>query len=167
MFSRTELAERYTLTDRQVRRKLEALSPLIAGHVATGDRGKELYDDHALSLFDRMIQLEKEGLSSQAAAERITGDTSNLTSQRGAVRGLPDASPPTDELISALREQLKHSREEIEFLRIQIQKKDETLEAILPMLPNSTGQADGQHPAGQPARTLTRWGHLVALVRGK
>jgi len=59
------------LTSRQVYDRLEGLSPLLDGHVMTGQHGRKLIDDYAFKLLQRLLELEREGLSRGAVVKLI------------------------------------------------------------------------------------------------
>lgn len=136
MLSRQDLCERYRLTDRQVRGRLTALNGLLDGHTARGDNGRELLDDYAISVFDRLMQLEADGRSTASAVSQLRADGITVNSVPENGQGTLGRQPSgaadgtlTTELVQLLKD-------EISYLRTELKKRDEWIERLLPMLPS-------------------------------
>lgn len=123
LISKTELAARYGLSERQVRHRLTALDTLLTGHVNQGQGGQTVLDDYAVAIFDRLRQLEREGLSPSAAASRIrqddlphVNDSGSSAQRQGSVNGGQGASA---EVLEQLRARLADRDDQLRDLRIE------------------------------------------------
>lgn len=147
MLSRQDLCERYRLTDRQVRGRLTALNGLLDGHTARGDNGRELLDDYAIALFDRLMQLEADGRSTASAVEQLRSELSNTGSEahHGVSAPLRQPAGAADGTLTA--ELVELLKDEISYLRAELKKRDEWIERLLPMLPAPS----------EPRRSWWRW----------
>ena len=65
------ISERFGLTPKQVRDRLTALAPVLDGCLITGKQNAKLVTDEGLALFDRLIQLEREGITTATAVRII------------------------------------------------------------------------------------------------
>jgi hypothetical protein len=61
MLTIAQIAERYGLTECQVRWRLTQLDGLLRHHLFTGVNGRVTLDDAGVAIFDRLLQLEREG----------------------------------------------------------------------------------------------------------
>jgi len=77
------LSELTGLTPRQLYDRIEALESQLDGHVITGQRGKKILDDYAFQVLQRLITLEKEGLSREAAVKVIVDELKNRGREEG------------------------------------------------------------------------------------
>jgi hypothetical protein len=74
MLTIAQIAERYGLTERQVRWRLTQLDGLLRHHLFTGVNGRVTLDDAGVAIFDRLLQLEQEGLGLTSAVKRLSGE---------------------------------------------------------------------------------------------
>jgi hypothetical protein len=75
MLTIENLTARYGISDRALRRRLDALGPLIAPHIHRGQNNALLFDDGALAILDRLMQVQREtGLGLTEAVERIKSE---------------------------------------------------------------------------------------------
>ena len=170
LLSKTMIAERYGLTERQVRHRLTALDGSLTGHVSLGQGGQRVLDDYAVTLFDRLMQLEKEGLSTSAAVSRIRGEGSAIgNGSKVAPQRQPMAESGqwvSEELVEELRARLedkdqlvKDLRGERDKLLSMLEEKDDQLRALMP----------GPRPVGESGnvKRMSRLQALKVLVLGR
>lgn len=118
------------LTSRQVYDRLEALSPLLDGHVMTGRHGRKLIDDYAFKLLQRLLDLEKDGLSREAAIKLI-GEELNSEDGKGETVILKDGEPVSI-LIEELRARIKEQAKIMEWQQREIDRLQDMLHRQLP-----------------------------------
>ena len=118
------------LTSRQVYDRLEELSPLLDGHVMIGQHGRKLLDDYGFKLLQRLLELEKEGLSREAAIKLIEEELdSNGGEGKGAI--LKDGEPISI-LIEELRARIQEQAKIIEWQQREIERLQDLLHRQLP-----------------------------------
>lgn len=162
MYTVKDLSERFGLHSKRVRERLAALSPLIDPYLAEGKQNAKLLTDGGLSVFDRLMQLEQEGLTVQAAIQKLKDELSDgqkTPGQRASSERVSNGADAKDELIAVLKEQLLHTQQERDRLLGIIENQSEQLRALMPGPKAQNGQG------GNPA--LTRWQALKVLVLGK
>lgn len=71
MLTVQQLAERYHLGERQLHLRLNALGSLVQEHIFTEESGATLLDEHVITLFDQLIQMESKGLPTSRAVEQL------------------------------------------------------------------------------------------------
>ena len=119
------------LSARQVYDRLDALSALFDGHLMTGQRGKKVLDDYAFALFRRLLELEKQGISRQAAITVISEEL-------GKADGKSDSNvrkdgEPVSILVEELRERIKEQAGSIERLEGENIFLREKVDQLLPL----------------------------------
>lgn len=148
MFTVNDLANRFGMHPKSVRERLNALSPLVKPHVTRGRNNAILLNDAALAIFDRLIQLEREGYPTATAVQVIQND--GLNQQQTS--GYPNSNgTPPPELIAELRARIDEQARMIAYLQAKL---DEAL-AKLPALPPPNGAK------------LSRWQALRLALLGR
>lgn len=144
---------------RALLRRVTTLGSLVTPHVTEGKSGGFLFDDAAISILKRLRELERDGLSVAAAAQRIREEL-RQPDGNGVAPGVPSA-PEGDstELVAELRARVKEQSEMIAFLKEQLQRRDEQILALMP-----GPQATGESRQGQ---RISRLQALKALVLGR
>jgi hypothetical protein len=128
MFTVNHLAQRYGLTANQVRDRLTLLEGLLNGQMIRGRQNAKLLTDAGLAIFDRLIQLEQDGIPGVTAVTMITDEQSKGPN---TTVNLSSNGSHTEELIGELRAQVQDLRQE----RDQLLKLLEDLQARIPALP--------------------------------
>jgi DNA-binding transcriptional MerR regulator len=156
MLTIENLTARYGISDRALRRRLDALGPLIAPHIHRGQNNALLFDDGALAILDRLMQVQREtGLGLTEAVERIKSELAH--SDPGTAEERPksvhsSADPAVfTKLIAAYEDRIESLERDKAYLQAKL---DEAL-AKLPALP--------------PPRpiNLTRWQALKIALLGR
>jgi predicted transcriptional regulator len=171
LLTKSEIAQRYGLTERQVRHRLTALDGLLTGHVSLGQGGQRVLDDFAVAIFDRLMQLEREGLSPSAAVSRIREEVPADANGSGGAperqEGVRAGQPLSEAVIEELRARLADKDKQIEDLRSErdrllsiIEQQGEQVRALMP----GPAAADGPEGRGE---CLTRWQALKYLLLGR
>jgi len=163
MYTVKDLAERFGLHPKRVRERLAVLSPLIDPYLVEGKQNAKLLTDGGLAIFDRLIQLEREGLTVQAAVQKLQNELSHgqkTPDQRASLEPASNGNNDKDELIAVLKEELQYLRQERDRLLGIIENQSEQLRALLPGPKPQNGQ-DG------PAKKLTRWQALKIAILGR
>ncbi|MEO0228323.1 MAG: hypothetical protein ABIL70_09790 [candidate division WOR-3 bacterium] len=130
MFTVNDLVQRYGLTANQVRDRLTMLEGLLDGHIIRGRQNAKLLTDAGLAIFDRLLQLERDGIPAATAVSMMKDE--RLKDQNTMVN-LDQNDGHTQELIQELRAQVQDLRQE----RDRLLKLIEDLQARIPALPSS------------------------------
>jgi hypothetical protein len=139
MFTLQALADTYGLSYKQVRDRLTALGPLIDPHIVEGKNNAKLLKDSGRAIFDRLIQLEREGLTIGAAKavieQELASDGGPEAGDRSSNGGQADA------VLRQMQARLDEQGQQIAFLQDQVRRlMDQLAEAqaqIQAMLPAS------------------------------
>ena len=121
------LSERYGLSPKQVRDRLTSLSPVLDPYIITGKQNAKLLTDEGLAIFDRLIQLEREGIAMTTAVELISKDGLHRQSEmvnRGGSDGL------AVEYITELRERIASLESDKSYLQERLAQVLEQLEEL-------------------------------------
>jgi len=157
-----DLSKRFGLHPKSVRERLAALGPLVSPHMTRGRNNAILLTDAGLALFDRLIQLEREGYPTATAVQLMrdelpeAGQTGGQPEDNGASHRPPSPSCEHDELIRELRARIESLEQDKAYLKAKL---DELLTRI-PELP------PGPPPAGQ-IRNVSRWQALKYALLGR
>jgi hypothetical protein len=151
MFTVNDLASRFGMHPKSVRERLNALGPLVEPHLTRGRNNAILMNDAGLAIFDRLIQLERDGYPTTTAVQVIQND--GLIQQQTS-RQLDSNGTPT-ELVVELRARIEEQAKMIAYLQAKL---DEAL-AKLPALPAPA-------PNGQNTLKLSRWQAFKIAVLG-
>jgi len=153
---------------RALLRRVEALGALVTPHVTEGKNGGYLFDDTAISLLDRLQQLERDGYSVTAGVQHIRGEfqspqqNGDTTTVAAAPAG--DTRTDTDELVQELRSRIKEQSETIHWLKNQLESRDEQILALMP------GKGSEEATEGDRASHnghLSRWRYLKLALFGR
>jgi len=160
-----DLRQRFSLSDKAVRRRLDALAPVIAPFVSRGENNAILLSDAGVAIFDRLIQVEREtkrGL--RAAAEVVISEVRNGREPEDKPGTNADnLSVRRDEVIELLRAQVEDLRRERDRLLAMLEAKEEQIKALMPgpSAPPSSGEGGIPHPG------LSRWRALKYALLGR
>lgn len=162
MLTIQDISQRFGLSKKSVRRRLDSLGPTISQHLDTGRQNAILFSDAAVSIFDRLMQLEaQDKLSPSAAIEKLKSELANggnhVSEERGnGAQTVPSTSP---ELVGVLTRQIEDLRTERDRLLAIIENQEEQIRALMPgpTEPQPNGQGNG----------LSRWLALRVLVLGR
>lgn len=125
------ISEMTGLSARQVYDRLDALSVLFDGHLMTGQRGKKVLDDYAFTLFRRLLEVEKQGISRQAAITLISEELEMTDRKRdNPIRNDGEA---VGILVEELRERIKEQAASIERLESENGFLREKVDQLLPL----------------------------------
>lgn len=149
------LCDRFGLTVKQVRDRLTTLSPTITGQIRQGKRGAKVLTDAGLAIFDRLIELERGGLSVSASVEQIQEERSEVDSSplSSSVSEEGVSGDPT--VISLLVQQNEDLRLERDRLLGLLENQSVQLQAMLP----------GSTEEDQKSKR-SRWHHLKSVITG-
>lgn len=154
MVTIAQIAERYGLTERQVRWRLTQLDGLLHGHVFNGVNGRVTLDDEGLAIFDRLIQLERDGLGLSTAVNRLTDELGRVPTATAVNAGVNGASAGVE-----LWERLLAEKD----ARIaDLQAERDRLLALLSELHERIPALPAPAPAG-----LSRWQALKYALVGR
>ena len=119
MYTVRDLAELTNLTSRQVYDRIAALSPVLNGSLRTGTRGAKLLTAEGFAIFRRLIELESEGISRESIVKVIASELE--TSEPNKPEAVRKDREAVGDLVQTLREVIEDQRQEIAFLRRQIE----------------------------------------------
>ena len=120
MYTVKAIANTTGLTPRQVYDRLTSLSGLLNGALQTGSRGAKLLTDQGFAVFRRLIDLETEGLCRESAVRIMAAELE--TPQPDTPKPVRNDRESIGELVETLREVIKDQRQEIAFLRAQVER---------------------------------------------
>lgn len=138
MLTIAHIAERYGLTERQVRWRLTQLGSLLHHHVFNGVNGRVTLDDAGLTIVDRLIQLEREGLGLSTAVNRLAREIGQAPTATPVNPGVNGASPSVNgsvELWERLISEKDARIADLQAERERLLKLLEDLQARIPALP--------------------------------
>ncbi|MBS3792159.1 hypothetical protein KGY77_05895 [Candidatus Bipolaricaulota bacterium] len=132
MFKISDITEKYGLSKRQVRYRLTQLDNLLEGHVSTGKNQVKLIDDYGMSLFDRLMELEKNGRTTSAAVEEvkteIEDNEKSKKEEKPDKENVKERKAVVDQLEARIEDLKQHNRE----LKAQLERKDQQIQQLLP-----------------------------------
>jgi len=167
MMGIADLRERFGLSDKAVRRRLDALSPVIAPFVSRGENNAILLSDAGVAIFDRLIQVEREtkrGL--RAAAELVISEVQNGREPEGKAGANADKPAANrDEVIELLRAQVEDLRRERDRLLAMLEAKEEQIRALMPG--PSASPSSGSGGGGVPRPGFSRWRAFKYALLGR
>ena len=153
---------------RALLRRVDALGALVTPHVTEGKNGGFLFDDTAISLLDRLQQLERDGWSVAAAVQHIREEfrSPQQNGDTAAVATAPtsDARTDTDELVKELRSRIREQAETIGWLKNQLESRDEQILALMPGKDSEDATEGNSAPHNG---SLSRWQHFKAALLGR
>lgn len=146
MWTIKDLTERFSLTEKQVRTRLTALDPILDGHCKTGKQNAILLDDDGFKLFERLIHIESQGITTKDAVKQMADELGkpytngqNPQGQAGATESQAEvkqwaelAIATLQERINALERDKAYLQRQVEELLRQLQDKDTKLLALMP-----------------------------------
>jgi len=107
---------------------MSELGPLVEPHVVRGRQNAILISDAALAIFDRLLQLEKEGYSIPAAVEHINKERLNQQNSNGHIMGNGSTTEGIQlDILAHQNVTIQHLQKEIDWLRKMIETKDQQL----------------------------------------
>jgi len=148
------LCQRFGLSERAIRRRLDALSPLLSPHLRRGDKNSLLLSNSGVAILDRLNQLQQDAdLGLNSAVDKVKSELQDGR-RIGYEQGANSADYPSDALVASLEARVKEQAQMIGFLQDQLEGAQSQLRAMLPAS-TSTRQR------------LGRWGALKVLVTGR
>lgn len=154
------LCGRYGLTVKQVRDRITALAPTLTPHVLQGKHGAKVLKDGGLAIFDRLIQLERGGLSVSAAVEMIQKDGLNGSESSSSTSVGLSGGNRDGRVFELMSHQIEDLRTERDRLLSIIEQQGEQMRALMPG-PKAQNGNDGQ------GNQLTRWRALKIAILGR
>jgi hypothetical protein len=162
MLTIAQIAERYGLTERQVRWRLTQLDGLLRHHLFTGVNGRVTLDDAGVAIFDRLLQLEREGLGLTSAVKRLSGElgqgamgTTETPHGSGASTLVTGETGDSVTLWERLLAEKDARIADLQAERDRLLRLLEDLQARLPALPPSS------------SLNITRWQALKIALLGR
>ena len=132
MFKISDISDKYGLSKRQVRYRLTKLDNLLEDHVSTGKNQVKLVDDYGISLFDRLMELEKNGRTTSAAVGEVKAEIEDNEGSKGKERAdkenVKEREAVVDQLEARIEDLKQHNRE----LKAQLERKDQQIQQLLP-----------------------------------
>lgn len=117
MYSVADLERLAGLTSKQVYDRLRLLSEVLDGHITVGRNGKKLISEQGFTIFNRLLELERQGLTGQAAVKQIAGELKRPTSTDET----PSSTASESEVVGSLKLTIEILREENRWLRSQLE----------------------------------------------
>ena len=141
MLTTENLTERYGISDRALRRRLASLEHVLGPYIKRGPNNALLFDDGALAVLDRLVQVERElGLGLNDAAEQVRKELQNSLSSSAGDRQKPaELGFEVEKLIESYEARIREQSQMISYLQ---SKLDETITKI-PALPSPQPNGNG------------------------
>lgn len=163
-----DLVERFSISEKSVRRRLDSLSTVLDRHTTTGQKNAILLDNAGLAIFDRLIQLEKQDrLSPSAAAQKVISEVQNGESETGNQNG--NTGQTTDQadeaVVEILTQQIKDLRDERDRLLDIIESQGESIKALMPA--KNSNEEDGNSSETNGKKKASRLRALSYALFGK
>jgi len=132
MFKISDISDKHGLSKRQVRYRLTQLNKLLEGHVSTGKNQAKLVDDYVMTLFSRLMELEKNGRTTSAAVDEIKSEIEN-NEESGKEKevnkeSVREREAVVEQLEARIDDLKQHNRE----LKAQLESKDQQIQQLLP-----------------------------------
>lgn len=172
-----DLTGRYGLSDKAVRRRLDALSPFIAPYTTRGENNSILLTDNGLTIFDRLVQVERETKRSLTAAIEAIGNELNNGGKPfhqtvSKVEAHGGESPLVIEVLRDQIEELKKDKQtlaqERDRLLSLLESKEEQILALMPGRSPVTAEVAAQEQPRQNGNPKpSRWRAFMYLLWGK
>lgn len=122
MYTVADLERLTGLSRKQVYDRLRELSGILEEHITIGRNGKKLLSEQGFAIFNRLLELEREGQTREAALQTIVKERSTDQGKEGKLwesESKPEGNP---ELIRSLQLTIEILREENRWLRKQIEE---------------------------------------------
>lgn len=140
MFTTQGLAKNYGMTYKRIHDRLTALGPLIDPHIVDGKNNTKYLKDSGRAILDRLIQLEKDGLTiaaAKAVIEKELADGGSPSMLNGSSNGSHLAA-----LFQQMQARLDEQGQQITFLQGEISgyrgELGELKDQVRLMLPDPT-----------------------------
>jgi len=136
----------------QIRNRVNELSARFEGISETGKRNKTIVTEKGLTLLRQLKEYEDSGLSLETGLDKIEGDLESTeeetnNSETTVAETVPDTgSKDKDQTIEVLREEIK-------FLREQLERKDQQIQQLLP----AAREEENGRPTASPWELLRNW----------
>lgn len=125
--SRQDLERDFSLSSNKARRLCEELEGKINKHWTEKKYNKHWYDDYFYSAFQRMVDLIRDGYTLPSATQAIINELENQEQNKN------DGYQSSDNHQNKYKEKLiDQLRQENEFLRQQLEQKDQRIQQLLP-----------------------------------
>lgn len=135
MHSIKQVGEILGLTKNQVRTRLNLLKPWFNQFTRRGDKNKILINDSGVEVLRRFQQLEKNSDSLQVVANEIKQEknkSSDSPNNRDNNLNQTNSNGDQTDLIQEKERQIKRLEEENQYLKNQVEKKDDQIQQLLP-----------------------------------
>ena len=129
MLEISDMADALGLSEKQVRRRVKALDPIIGKHKKRGENNKLIFDSGALEMVRRMEDLRKtDGKTIEESAEQIRTEIEGNGRQKAAEKQKESNEPN----IIALKVENKQLKARVNDLKEQIEYLQEQNRRLLP-----------------------------------
>lgn len=131
MYSLTDLEDLLGQSYEQVRNRVNELSDRFEGISETGKRNKTIVTEKGLTLLRQLKEYEDSGLSLETSLDKIKRDLENAEEAKdNSAATVAETGSKTDS--KDKEESIEILREEINFLREQLERKDQQIQQLLP-----------------------------------
>jgi hypothetical protein len=142
MMTISDLSTTLGITTRQAYTRIAAVSTQFPEIVQIGKNNQKLIGDQGLALLRRLAEFERQGMTTQAAVERLKAEYGNINQNSGNGSSKPSGNggnvDGNDRLYGEMKERIQYLERENIWLRGQLESKESQLNTILPMLPSTT-----------------------------
>ncbi len=132
MFKISDISEKYGLSKRQVRYRLTQLNKLLEGHVSTGKNQAKLVDDYVMTLFGRLMELEKNGRTTSAAVDEIKSEIENNEENDKEKEVNKESVKEREAVVEQLEARIDDLKQHNRELKAQLESKDQQIQQLLP-----------------------------------
>lgn len=142
MHSIKDLEDRFGLSYWKARKRVGLIRDNFDGEVKGGQNSKYWLTDNGLAIMDRILELENQNHDLSAAVEQVKNEveTSNETEEtNGSIRTKVDPK------------YVQRLESEVEFLREELQRKDQQIQQLLPAAKESG------KPSASPWELFKNW----------
>jgi len=130
MYTVNDLASRFDLHPKSVRDRINSLGPAVEAYLERGRNNAILLTDGGLAVFDRLIQLEREGHTTAAAVQRMQNDRQDERLSSVEPEGSSAPTAVYVDLISELRSRVEEQAKMIAFFQTQMAERDDQIRAL-------------------------------------
>lgn len=137
MFTVNDLSERFGLSPGSIRERLSAVAGLVESNIRRGRNNAILLTDAGLAIFDRLIQLERDGHTTITAIEEMKNDGQGALKTAHQPNDNRAIAPVPIELVTELRARVDEQTRMIGYLQVkldealtQVHEKDTHIRAL-------------------------------------
>jgi len=162
MHSLEELTKELNLTYNQLRHRLRLLGTAISQHLSKGKKGKILISNNGLIILRKMIELERDGRSIEAAAQAVIEELAGNGDSQSAQFVTTQSQTVTMQLLEAKERLIAKLDEEVRYLRMQNEQLTKIIEEKLAQLPPAREEIQQKIQA-----KASRWLRFKQLLKGE